>query len=234
MYYYFFDRYYGHDRIAQAYVADTVAWDFFEAVGYGYVLCLWESLSRVEQYTKYIEPKLQDTEIIMIQKCLLSEQSLQMLHRFTHHRFCAYKKAIPLYLANPEEIAKRRLAKKVKKSDTPSQSLIIYPNVWSLQNDKNIDIENEWFLLLHSQSTKKQKAEIFWWLRNGKKNALVCTYSQMFQDWMHLTDITLVDQHTWYYKSPQDPRYEAGAVVDKLWEIYGCKVKKTWYVLELV
>ena len=235
MYYYFFDRYYGHDRVAQAHLDDVQAWDFFEAVGYGYVLCLWDSLSRVEQYGKYIEPGIQKAELLPIQKWLLSQQSLEMMHWFTHHRFCAYKKALPLYISDPEEIAKRKTKKMKKKKweNKDEQKLIIYPNLRSLQNDASLDLTESGTIFLHSQSTKKQKSEGFRKIRNGVVDKLVCTYSQMLQDWDNLVSVTLIDQHTRYYKSPQDPRYEAGAVVDMIWEIYGSKTIKTGYDLSL-
>lgn len=45
---------------------------------------------------------------------------------------------------------------------------------------------------------------------------LVCTPSQMFQDWADLKSIVLLDQHKRRYKSQQDPRYDAVRVA-QIW-----------------
>lgn len=230
MFFYFFDRHYGHDRVAQARIEWASAWDFFEARWYGYILCLWEHVSRVEQYTKTVELWLEKAEIITLCNWLLSQQSIDLMHWFTHHRFCSYKKALPLRISDPEDIAKRMILKKSKKS-TNSQKLTIYPNLWSLHNDNDINKINSTTIILHSQSTKKQKSDAFWSIKNGLTESVVCTYSQMFQDRTNLQKITLIDQHTWYYKSQQDPRYKTWTVIDQMWEIYGCEIIKSWYSL---
>lgn len=75
--------------------------------------------------------------------------------------------------------------------------------------------------ILHGQSTDKQKRDAFWALKAGKKDLLVCTPSQIFQDRYDLESIILVDQHKRRYKNQQDPRYDAVTVVkyraEKLW-----------------
>jgi len=231
MFFYFFDRHYGHDRIAQARIQWANAWDFFEARWYGYILCLWEEISRVEQYTQKVELWLEKSEIIPLTKWLLSAQAIDLMHWFTHHRFCSYKKAMPLWISDPEDTIKR-ITKKKKMKQSMAQELTVYPNLRSLHNDSTIDHTQTQTLILHSQSTKKQKSDAFWSIKNGVTQSVICTYSQMFQDRSNLLKITLIDQHTWYYKSQQDPRYHASAVIDKMWEIYQCEIVKTWYTLD--
>lgn len=228
MYYYFFDRYYGHDRVAQAVPEWVCAWDFFEARGFGYVLCLWDSVSRVEQYN-YPALDLTDAEIIMIAPSAMSKQSLVLLHRFTHHWFCPYKKAIPLWISDAGQRAKRvpKSKRSKKKND---QSLIVFPNLRSLTHYTNThDLDER--LILHSQSTIKQKSEAYWSIRSWSTQHLACTYSQIFQDRSQLREITLVDQHTRYYKSQQDPRYHTWVVLDEMSTIFGSRLEKTWLSL---
>lgn len=85
--------------------------------------------------------------------------------------------------------------------------------------------------ILHGQSTKKQRSEVFRWIKNWTIKTLVCTYSQIFQDWNDLTRIILIDQQKRYYKNQKDPRYYIPSVVEKMGEIYGCNVTKTWWDL---
>lgn len=232
MFFYFFDRHHGHDRVAQSKLEWVSAGDFLEIRWYGYVLSLGDDISRVEQYTQKVELWLPDAEILLLEPKLLSAYSLQVLHRFTHHRFCSYKKAIPLWISDPEELAKRKTTKKkARKKWAKPQALHIYPNLWSLSNHSSLYSKQEWSVILHSQSTKKQKAEAFWSIKNGDVEALVCTYSQMFQDWHELDQITLYDQHTRYYKSQKDPRYHAVTAAQYIANIYSCQLDMSWFSL---
>lgn len=230
MFFYFFDRHYGHDRVAQARIEWANAWDFFEARGYGYILCLWEEISWLEQYSKTVELWLEKTEIMPLTQWLLWQKALSLLHWFTNHWFCSYKKAVPLWIWDPEDLIKRMVKKKWKKKGS-AQELIVYPNLRSLSNDTSLDLDQTQAVMLHSQSTKKQKSDVFWSLKHGNAQQLVCTYSQMFQDRENLEKITLIDQHIWYYKSQKDPRYQAWKVIDQMWEVYWCEVVKTWFIL---
>ncbi len=224
---YFFERYYGHDRIVYVtWLAKISAWDFFEMRWYGYGLCIWENISRAEQYTRFKEDISKDQEVIVIQKKLLAPETLQVIHRFTRHRFCTYKKAIPLWIQDPEQLASRKPKKLAKKSDT-LQTLTVYPNLWAILNDPSIEMSS--VTLLHGQSTKKQKAEAFWWIKSWAIRQVVCTYSQMFKQRHNLSSITLIDQHARRYKSQQDPRYHTVDVVKEMAKIYDVELDMTWY-----
>ena len=228
MWVYFFDRHYGHDRVVQVDNTKSLsAWDFFEIRGIWYWFCLWENISRVEQYTKYHET-IQESELIMIQKKLLDAKTLEILHRFTRYRFCTYKKAIPLWIQDPEQLAKRKLT--FKKSKVLEQTLTIYPNLWTIMNDSSLDLNN--MHLLHGQSTKKMKAEGFWWVKNGSIKHLICTYSQLFKQRENLTHITLKDQHAWWYKNQQDPRYHTVDVVKEMAKVYGAELELSGFSIE--
>ena len=82
-------------------------------------------------------------------------------------------------------------------------------------------------LALHGQSTDKQKRDAFRSLKAGKYMTLVCTPSQMFQDWADLKSIVLLDQHKRRYKSQQDPRYDAVRVAQIWAEKAGAELTMT-------
>ncbi len=230
MWYYFFDRHYGIDRVAFAQKLHQIkVWDFFEARWIWYVVCLWKDISWVEQYTKYVDKQLEKAEIIPLWN-LFSKQTIHLLHWFTQHRFCSYKKAIPLRVWDIQELAKRKKSK--KKKNEWIQQLMIYPNLRSIHNDFSIEKLQTWYLLLHWQSTKKTKAEGYWHIQSWVNCSVVCTFSQMFQDWQNLTSISFMHQHMRYYKNQQDPRYHSLVVVKKMSELYNVSLDVSWYSLE--
>ena len=55
---------------------------------------------------------------------------------------------------------------------------------------------------------------------------VLCTYSQIFQDWSDLQVVILHDQHVRWYKHQQDPRYYTPTVVDMMVAHYKASVKK--------
>ncbi len=272
MYYYFFDRYFWHDRVARCDMLDSEPGDFFEMVGYGYVVCLWSDISRVEQYTKYIIDA--PWEIILLARWLLSRTALVHLHDFTRRWFCTYKKAIWLRIKDPEEFAKRMPTgrkKKMKKKKTKSekkivwnthdpqeahleyrdgkndihsylmnsfslfpthQKLLVFPDLWMMRqtiSDKLLTHAS--VLFLHARMTKKQQAEAFWEIKMGKKICIFSTPSQVFHDRDYLSEIVLFDQHKWYYKQPQDPRYNTREVCTHLSTIVECPLVSSWFSL---
>lgn len=89
------------------------------------------------------------------------------------------------------------------------------------------------FSFLHGQSTKKQRTEAFWWIKNWTIETFVCTSSQIFQDWNDLTRIVLIDQHKRRYKNQKDPRYYVPTILEKMAKIYGCDLIKTGWDLSL-
>lgn len=110
MYYYFFDSYFWHDRVAQADLEWIEPWDLFEMRGVWYGLCLWEKISWTEQYTKYTIAT--PGEVFLLVKWCLSPFSLTHIHQFVTYRFCSYKKAVGLWIKDPEERVKRMPSEK--------------------------------------------------------------------------------------------------------------------------
>ena len=133
------------------------------------------------------------------------------------------------------------------------QQLIIFPDLWTLKQvcksplsprGHSLPTSSEFtssqggdqlvwhgVVVLHGKSTKKQKSEAFLGIKSWAIATLICTYSQIFQDWQNLQHIILIDQHKRYYKHQQDPRYYVPTVVEKMAEIYGAHVTRTGQVL---
>lgn len=97
------------------------------------------------------------------------------------------------------------------------QQLILVPDLRTLRAIVPHELlEQKNIVILHSQSTDKQKREAYRNLKIGKKHILISTPSQCFQDRYALSQITVVDQHKRRYKNQQDPRYDAVTVVQHL------------------
>lgn len=231
MRYYFFDQRFWHDRVAYYSWRDVSAGDFFEVVWMGYVICLGDHISWIEQYKKYTLPS-REYEVLMIQDGCFNTKVLQWIHRFTNQWFATYKKTIPLFIWDPDAFAKYHPKKSSKKKTDIPQKLFIVPNVWTLMNT---DFSSYWIsdisYTLHSQSTKKQKAMMFWDINAWEPVHLVCTYSQIFQNWNNLDKIFVFDAHTWRYKHQQDPRYSLLPTINFLSTLFECEVETTWYIL---
>lgn len=266
MYYYFFDRYFGHDRVAQGDLEWIEPWDLFEMRWMWYVLCLWDQISWSEQYAKYTFPAT--SEIFLLAKWCLSRFSLLHVHEFVVHRFCTYKKAIGLRIRDPEELVKRMPTEKKRKKilsdrkneqknlssatrsnwisfalyiqevlwrDSSQQLLLVFPDIWTIyQTFSASRISHKRVLLTHAKMTKKQQVEAFWWVATWEKRVIISTPSQIFFDRYRLSEIVVIDQHKWYYKQPQDPRYHSVAVGKRLADIYGCHFAATWFLLDSV
>lgn len=108
--------------------------------------------------------------------------------------------------------------------DVEGQQLVVFPDLRTMEQYNSFMWDG--VVVLHSKSTKKQKSEAFWWIKQGNIKNLFCTYSQIFQDRHHLTSIIMIDQHKRYYKHHQDPRYTVGTVLEKMADIYGARLEK--------
>lgn len=227
MYCFFYDQWFGHDRVKFCTWIQAKAWDFFEVVWYWYVLCLWKEVSREEQYEGELD--LSKHEKIKLIPTLMSKKTLEFVHWFVRHRFCTYRKAIPLWIGDPEEVVKRER----KKKSSQEQKLVVFSDSWSLYNYQKKYRFPSHAKVMHSKRTKKQKAELFREVKNGESSYVLCTFSHMFQDWKNLKEIVVVNEHMWYYKSQQDPRYNAAIVAKEMAKIYWAKITTTGYSLDV-
>ena len=172
-------------------------------------------------------------------KCLLSEplnlhhkwffskKTINLVHWLTHHYYTSYKNVVKLFVSwELADLFKKEITVKPKKAE---QSLIIYPDVRTMENlIEQVDQSEKWTLILNGTSTQVQKDKAWRWIKMGSIHTLYCTYSQIFQDRRNLQHITLFDSHQWYYKSQQDPRYDAREVAKKLSEIYEANLTMKW------
>ncbi len=248
MYYYHFTHYAGNDRVFVADQTRGQPGDLLH-IGQEYLLVLGEDVAWKEQHTKKRKPWVEPQVLIA---WLLSEKSLTMLHRMVEQWFTTYRNTLPLRLGDIDELLKRKPSgEKKKKSESKishdilivtkewferwesskGQQLIVFPDLRTLESYRKEEFKSSATVVLHSQTSAKQKAEAFWKIKNGQISSVRCTYSQQFQDWASLTDIALVDQHKRYYKSQQDPRYFVPTVVEKLAEITGAALQKSGYQL---
>lgn len=54
----------------------------------------------------------------------------------------------------------------------------------------------------------------------NKKLDLLCTHSQIFQNWSNLKKIYIFNPHTWYYKTQQEPRYNICNIIEYMSKLY--------------
>ena len=110
------------------------------------------------------------------------------------------------------------------------QTLIIFPTVWSMHMHLKDTwlMEMKWSVLLHGQLHASARAKAFRAIKSWSVHTIYATYSQIFRDRNILQKIILIDQHAWWYKNMQDPRYFVPTVVEKISEIHACEVIKTW------
>ncbi len=130
------------------------------------------------------------------------------------------------------------------------QKLILFPSILSIQqylkHKKNVIARNEaihswddyglprsttlrsqWHqwtntnsLILTGSSTSVQKAKAYRAISTGQEQTIITTHSQIFQNRHNLTGITIMDPHSPYYHTFQEPRYTISTVIEKMRELY--------------
>lgn len=198
-------------------------WDLIKLWNSHFII-LWNQISFPELYQKHkLEISIQPE---IVYKNFLKENTLDLINFLTYTYYTSYNNIIPLFIDN--DITRILLAQVSTKKNV-EQSLIVFPDLWSISNYNLDSFELDWYTLLHWQSTEKQKITAFWWIKSWKIKNLICTYSQIFQDWVNLKKIIIIDTHKWYYKNQQDPRYSVVSVVEKMAEIYESEIIEYWY-----
>lgn len=245
VYIYAFDRYAGGDGVFVSQWSDLHAGDLIE-VDDDYFLVLGEHVAFPELTTKPVvwcsAPKVKIDS-------LLSSQVLTFVHRFVADRFTTYKNALPLWLGSDIDQLMRRKTSSLGttkpvghrqvsdekityyEQSAAGQQLIVFPDIWTMRMWLGQELSlspQPGTVILYSQRTHKQKAESYRAIKQGKIQSVISTYSQIFRDWSDLREIVLIDQHTWWYKHPQDPRYHAGEIASQLAELYGARLVTTW------
>lgn len=206
--------------------------------GSRYYLCLWTHVSFEDLIVDEISL---DDEIKIEYKSFLSKEIIDIIHHIVKNNFSLYRLVIPMFL--PDEIRNllKRASKKINKSvefidysnysnswiikKCIGQQLIIYPDMWSIYNQfDNNYLLFDWVESLNSKSTNIQKWKTFWNIKNWITNTLVCTHSQIFQDWLNLEKIIIYSPHQRYYKNQKDPRYSTIDILNLFKEIYNCEI----------
>jgi primosomal protein N' len=107
------------------------------------------------------------------------------------------------------------------------QTLIIFPDNWTRYHmlDGVVGVDRSPSCLqLFSTDTQNRKDLNWRTIKKGGASMIVATHSEVFQPFIALKKIILVDSHKWYYHNQQDPRYSLSTVVKKMAEIYGAEV----------
>ncbi|MEF2175216.1 MAG: hypothetical protein V3575_01985 [Candidatus Absconditabacteria bacterium] len=182
-----------------------------------------------------------DDDISIIYKSFLSKNVVDIIHNIVKQNFSLYRLVIPMFLSDEIRNLLKRASKKLNKNvefidysnfrnsrtikKQTGQQLVLFPDLWSVYNE----IDNEYMSLdgvemLNSKSTNIQKGKTFWNIKSGVTNTLICTHSQIFQDWLNLSKIIIYSPHQRYYKNQKDPRYSTSDILLLYEECYKAEV----------
>lgn len=247
MYVYFPTLWFGEDKIAWATGVQWNAGDLMNCDGHDAVL-LWENTTSPELIKGQIT--IVNSELVF--PSLLSAWALEQIHNCVWERFTPYCNVLPLRLWNDLCVVMKRCLKKTYKSERRwevswlqtgwvdfksyawdrKQQLLVFPDLRTMhqQIPKRV-FEQPWVSRRHAWLTHLQKATIFWWIKTGQVHTLITTPAWVFQDWLQLWDIFIIDSHKRRYKSGQDPRYRTPSVCDSIQKIYWNQLFTSWYKL---
>lgn len=185
--------------------------------GERYFLNLWDDISRPEQW--YTNQTITISQKI---PALCTQITLELIHRMVNERFSSYNKVIPLFFGSDINILLKykKVQPKNKERETKKQSLFLFPSILSIQHYLNQHPEREDSILLSGSSTTVQKAKAYRTLSTNTQQTLLCTHSQIFQNRNHLTEIHVMDPHSPYYHTFQEPRYTISTVIEKMRKLY--------------
>lgn len=221
-YLYWFTKYAWSDKIWKV-PWKLRAWDLF-LFWDEYYLSLWDEISFFEQYVYEIrEP---EEKFKLIEKNLISKETIRFINYMVYERYCPYYNVMKYFL--PQEIDKLVERKVAKKKDNTSQwqTLIIFPDLWTLINLTDDEFRKKpWVDTLLSTNTQNQKDKSRWNIKMWNTKIIYATHSEIFQNYNDLKKITIYYPHKRYYANQQDPRYKTLSVVQKMSEIYGCELE---------
>ena len=185
--------------------------------GERYYLNLGDEISRPEQW--YTTHTITISQTI---PSLCSTKTLERIHRMVNERFSSYNKVISLFLWSDISVLlkHKKWVKSTKEQVKNPQHLLIFPSILSIQQYLNHHPESESPLILTWSSTIVQKAKWYRAIGYNTEQTILTTHSQIFQNRNHLTRITLMDEHSPYYRTFQDPRYNIPLTIAKLRELY--------------
>ncbi len=241
VYLYSFDCFFGFDKVCllapQTGKKKIKAGDLL-VFGNQYFLALWETIAFPEQYTH-----LTAVQAELVYKQFLSTPALCLFHWMVETYYTTYKSVVRLFFTHDiQKLLEResKLTKIAKNWPTMTkttkgwfslskigQTLIIFPDLWTMFNQGWIDEMVQWWnvVALVSSNTQNQKDVHRWEIKKWIPSVIICTYAEIFQDFHDLKKIIFVDPHKWYYANQQDPRYKVGDVLDKMKELYWAELE---------
>ena len=195
------------------------AWNIFLQDGY-----LWLSFP-----SKYIdlECKNRPSSVRESVAGVVYESTLSLIS-WMHQRWFASRASVLGLFFDWIDIGDMKFFKKIKKSlsggDTSSQTVVVFPDLWTLYNVEMSKLYHADLILWWWQS-RSAKKKAFEKISLGKVKTIFTTHSWVFQNWINLQQIIVRRPHIRYYKNQQQPRYRLLDVIDKIASLSGAKVK---------
>lgn len=150
MYFYFFDKWFGFDRVAIFEWSTFQAWDIV-TIDNDIALCLWENIAFSELYVHSIKSNLPNE---CIEKKVLSKKTMKCLHAFTTQWFCTYKKSVSLWLWTD-------IAQLIKKKKNAKSKKVTKQWAWTWINRivdwDNLSFQNHEFVWADSLESVQKK-----------------------------------------------------------------------------
>lgn len=233
MYFYHFSQYFWNDRVFKTPSSEIKAWDLCKNTYGDICLCLGEEISFQELYNNISN---QNLEVIIPR--FFSNKTIDFLHWMVYQRYTTYYATMECFVGNDIHILLKHQIKTKKTLSTSQryeiqdniikktitnhtgQHLILFPDQRTLHQYKKDISEEKSVTILSSNNTSIKKAKVFREIKQWNISTLICTHSQIFQDWRSLTHITCVHPEKRYYKNQQDPRYHTKDVIEQLSTIH--------------
>lgn len=247
MYGYFPNKRFGEDKVARITWITGSQGDLFLVDG-EYVVLLGEDITAHE----LIQGQFTAVHTASIQPWLCTDKSMQLIHHFVWMRYTSYAHTIPLWIGADILALLKRRSKKGKQAQrawkielsaqsefvfstttaTWRQQLLVFPDLWTMHQQLPARLfEQGGVARRHSGLSVLQKAAIYWWCKQWTIHTLITTPAWIFQDWLDVESIILVDAHKWWYKSVQDPRYRTPTVISAFRDKFSCDVMTSGVLL---
>lgn len=203
-----------------------------------YFLVLGDEVSFTEQYTSRF-PEGRDLQLIYSH--FVWKKYIARIHWMVAQYYSIYRNVMKYFVSQDiESLLKKEVRKKpnwLKKIKldarffgVPSlaekgQTLIVYPDLWTMYMMVDESVRNHpGVLLLHSSDTQVKKDKAFRQVKHGLVKYVLVTHAELFQDFYDLQAVVLVHPYKWYYANQQDPRYKTPEVLTYLSDIWKIKL----------
>lgn len=201
-----------------------------------YFLVLGDDVSFVEQYTARFP---ENRKLTMIYPKFVSKKYVKLIHWMVNQYYSTYKNVVRYFISKDiESLLKKESNKKPKwlknlqldpklfgvdELAEKWQTLIVYPDMWTMCMMVDQSVRNEsGVLFLSSLDTQAKKDKAFWQVKKWLVKYILVSHAELFQDFHDLKSIILVHPYKWYYANQQDPRYktpEILAYLSNIWKI---------------